>query len=150
MFNSTHKRRFVWGISIFLIAFVSASYFIYKKLGVSEADWESRHARGIKLEEEQKRLANEINSLVHPAVCHSHYDCKVMGLGAKTCDGYQGYMIYSVVEGKASVVEARIEEFNKNAEEMAALSLKAMPCGHPPGELKCDAGVCAPVLKNKE
>lgn len=57
-------------------------------------------------EPESKRLAQELRTLIGPAACTEHAQCRTVPIGAKACGGPSGYLAWSSEGTDAEAVEA--------------------------------------------
>ncbi len=106
------------------------------------ATWGERKSQLSELDETLKKLAKTIQGLQGEGKCSSDGECHVVGLGAKTCEGYLDSLLYSTQDVNEAMLLEKVIEFNRAAEKMNALSFKVAPCGKPLMRARCLKNYC--------
>lgn len=124
----------------------SVGIWVWHSKGEHAPNWKAHDSELTKLEEKLQTLADEIRSEHGSGACGSSDECRVLGLGAKVCGGYNDFLIYSVTDVEEQTLLATVREFNNTAEKLNNLSLKVPKCGAPPAPIDCVRKRCTPRL----
>ena len=108
-------------------------------------EWANRDQRVKELDVGMSRLAQQIKKDVGPPECTKDSDCRLVGLGAKVCDKYRDFLVYSVAHTEEYKLLPLVNEFNKLAAEQYDLNLSVLTCGKPMAKVMCVDGGCVPV-----
>jgi hypothetical protein len=134
------------GGSLGLVMLMGLATSCQKQPGTPEGeDWEGRDRRLKELDTGMATLAKKIKAGVGRPECQESADCRLVGLGAKICDGYRDFLIYSTRTTEETKVLPLVKEFNRLAEEQHQLSFSVPNCGKPVGRIQCVEGGCQPV-----
>ena len=126
-------------------------YFIYQPTLIRkyEADerknWEMRDREIERLKTKISKLMKDIQKYGGDGRCKDHVDCKAVGLGAKTCDGYRTFYHYSSL-AMVDEVEffSAVRSYNLSDDRINKLQYKVPSCGAKYLESVCLAGRCGP------
>ncbi len=110
-------------------------------------EWAERDRQAIELKKEQAKLIQEIKKYAGSGKCKKQKDCQVIGLGAKTCDGYRTFFYYSVKTVKKQAFMNAVQLFNRNQEDIEHNSYVSPSCGTQPVEVSCVNAICVPNRK---
>lgn len=111
--------------------------------------WKDRDARLQALQAKQKALADQLKQYAGDGSCKSSGDCKAVGLGAKTCDGYLNFFHYSTRTVDDVNFFATLKEFNRNQEIIFKESFSTAKCGVASVPSFCVQGRCVPEKYRK-
>ena len=89
------------------------------------------------LDSELRSLAQKIQSSQGEGKCETTSQCRIVGLGARTCGLYKDFLVYSVLDVDAPRLMDQIREFNQLHEKRVDMSLSADDCGFKPAEPHC-------------
>lgn len=89
-----------------------------------------------------RKIADQIKGAQGLGNCKTSDHCRVVGLGAKLCGGFNNFLIYSIEDTKEVPLRALVNEFNQEAEEMNRTSLNIGRCGVGAGAVSCIEGRC--------
>jgi hypothetical protein len=120
-------------------------YFLSKKKSdttIYKESWQNRETQISQIESELKNLAEKIKENQGHSRCKQDSDCRVIGLGAKTCGKYKDFLIYSILDANEPTLLELVSKFNELHQKLQDLSLKANRCGTDPLTVHCKEGVC--------
>ena len=100
---------------------------------------------GSDLDTEMKKAADQIKLVRGKGRCVQSKQCKVVGLGAELCGGYDGYFIYSTLDADEKQVLAWVARFNVRAEELHKTSLMVEHCAPKLRVAHCMKDLCRVV-----
>ena len=107
--------------------------------------WDQHDAEMRVLDENLKALTSQIKAQQGTSTCSADSDCRVVGLGVKTCGGFNDWLVYSIADVKEEELLATVSDFNKKFERFMSLSLKVPPCGGQPKQIRCVKKHCEPI-----
>lgn len=114
-----------------------------KNPGFDDKSTWSEHDGKLKvLEQKMKDVSAEIKAHMGQGKCEYDYECRVVGLGAKTCDGYSNFLIYSTKDTEEAQLLGMVEEFNKANEEFNHHSINVQGCGEKAKTPTCHNNQC--------
>ena len=96
------------------------------------------------LDDRMKKLLKAMQGPHGLGKCRNDDECKVVGLGPKTCEGYNNFLIYSTHDADEPTLLELVREFNQSAEEFNTLSLAPPPCGEKAKQIACVNQDCVP------
>ncbi len=98
--------------------------------------------------QELDRLSKEIRAIADESVCSGEYICKYIGMGAKPCGGFWGYLIYSTSVNEEDLI-AKVKKYNEMEREYNNNYSIISDCMFvmPPEEIVCKEGKCKAVYK---
>lgn len=137
--------KYVFVILAFVVVFGLGYYF--SPPGMFIPSWEEHDQKLVQLEKELSIYAMQIQESAGQGMCRDSYQCKIVGLGAKTCDHYTSYLLYSVADVYEAHILDLVGKFNSLSEEMAKNSLKVGSCGTPPKVAQCVDSKCVVIDK---
>jgi hypothetical protein len=129
--------------AIFFVSLLPACMDWFK--GGVKKEWEAREGRMAEIDARMKELAAEIKEVAGPATCKTSSDCRMVGLGAKVCNGYHNVLIYSMLSTQEEKLLPLIADFNRLARELHDKQLSVPSCGKPVGTVECHHDECTPV-----
>lgn len=147
--NSQRNLK-ILGLTIVGLAFVFAVLYQSRKLrqeSNGSPSWQMHSSELASLNSELKMLADEITKTAGGRRCKFASDCHVTGLGAKTCDGYNNFLVYSTYDANTTALLSAVREFNAKSEKFNNLSMKVPPCGKPAKPVDCMNGACVLIEK---
>lgn len=97
-----------------------------------KAAWSGHGERLQLIEKKLKALSDEIKKKVGDGDCEYDHECHVVGLGVKTCDGYNDFLVYSTKDAAEFELLTLVEEFNNASKDYNELSLNVPSCGNQP------------------
>lgn len=143
MFSKKNITIIIFGIITLVIVAVNF-WFTGESEQETARQWNQQQQRLKDLDQQMSVLSKEIKKLAGKSKCESDYHCKVVGLGAKICDGYANFLIYSTFD--VGVYESEllhlVEEFNQADQEYIAVSMKSEHCGEPALTPRCYHNRC--------
>ena len=87
-------------------------------------------------------LGHEIQENTPPPECRESEQCKVVGLGVKTCGEFATYFIYSTTTVSELHILKLVEKYNEESEKVAKITLLVPECGQPPRPVACISQRC--------
>jgi hypothetical protein len=99
------------------------------------------------IDKEQYVLAGRIKGEAGEGRCHTESDCRVVGLGAKTCGRYRNFLFYSMLDAQVSELEANVAAFNRNQNKLVDMSFVVESCGIAMPSVGCIQGKCLDPAK---
>jgi hypothetical protein len=148
--NGEHVRLKKWIIAsvvafilsiVFYLVFSSKIEFFFLNRG-----WLKREQSLDDLDAKLKFVANQIKKVQGQGKCKDSSQCKVVGVGTKTCGLFNDFLIYSVVDADESKLLQYLEEFNRTHEKMSDKVLSVPSCGKNPVPARCNGSTCVPVM----
>ncbi len=94
------------------------------------------------LDVEMKKAADQIKRVRGNGKCVHSKQCKVVGLGAQLCGGYDGYFIYSTLDADEKQLLGLVARFNQRAEELHKTSLMVEHCAPKLRPAHCMKDLC--------
>lgn len=113
--------------------------------GELKREWDQRDAHVKKLDQALRDAAQKVKKEAGKPECKRSSECRLVGLGAKVCDYYKDFLVYSTSQADESKLLPLVAEFNRLAEEQYNLSLSVSTCGKPMARVACIDGGCMPV-----
>lgn len=113
--------------------------------GDLKKEWMQRERRVKELDQGMSRLAQQIKKEVGPPECARSSECRLVGLGAKVCDKYRDFLVYSTSHTDEGKLLPLVGEFNQLADEQYNLNLSVLTCGKPMAQVSCIDGGCQPL-----
>lgn len=145
MLMKTFKRMF--GLIIVILLGIYVFTIIGKKSKDNrgfddKAAW-TGHTEKLKfLEKKLQSLSDEIKKRVGEGECEYDHECHVVGLGIKTCDGYNNFLVYSTKDAPEYELLTLVEEFNSTSNDFNELSINVPNCGNKPKTPYCENKRC--------
>jgi hypothetical protein len=134
-------KRFL-ALALFLVAFAACDR------GELKRDWDKRDSRVKQLDADLRELAAKIKEVAGKPECEKSSDCRLIGLGAKVCENYRDFLVYSAPQAQEDKLLPYVAEFNQLAQEQYNLSLSVSNCGKPMAKVACIDGGCMPMDPN--
>ena len=113
----------------FLILLLTVPFLIQSCNSKPSADVKKHNEDLAKLESTLKNLADQITSVQGTSQCLNDSECKIVGLGAKTCGLYSDFLIYSTRDANEAKLIQYVNEFHLNHEKIIDQALSANHCG---------------------
>ena len=90
-----------------------------------------------------RELRDEITSIIGDRHCESTADCRALGLDAKPCGGPWGYLVYSTRNVDVSLLQLKVEEYNRLARQRNIEEGLGSDCKNVPGLVpECRNNTC--------
>ena len=105
-------------------------------------DWKERGVILGKLDAELTRLADGIQSAQGESRCESDGQCRIIGLGAKVCELYKDFLVYSIKGVNEPVLLGLVDDFNAAHLKRLNLGYSANQCGVQPPGVRCVGQRC--------
>lgn len=141
----TFKKILSFGLilSIGVIVFYFISIKSKKNPGFDDRSaWSGHNEKLEDIEKKMKDISTLIKTKVGNGECNYDYECRVAGLGFKTCDGYLNFIVYSIKDTEESELLNLIADFNKASERFNELSMNVPSCGEKAKEPYCLTNRC--------
>ncbi len=106
--------------------------------------WQQHSERLEELDDKMKKLMEQIKTSHGAGRCEASSQCRVIGLGQKTCGGYNNFLIYSTYDANESGLLDEVERYNAAATEFNVTSLQVPHCGVQAQTIKCVHNECVP------
>jgi hypothetical protein len=137
-------KKTLYGV-LFILSLIAICVVLYFWKGRGGTpSWGEHRARLDELDSKMKALLAKLKDSHGEGRCDMSSQCKVVGLGAKTCGGYANFLIYSTRDADEPTLLDLVSQFNGVAEEFNTLSLQAAPCGEQPKQIVCINNDCVP------
>ncbi len=107
--------------------------------------WPERDAKLSRLDDEMKSLSEEIKFYQGHSECTQDSQCRVVGIGAKVCDKYRDFIVYSTQDAQETILLEKISKFNEKANVYTELSMTSNSCGKSSSKIECIKNRCEPV-----
>jgi hypothetical protein len=142
---STFKR--ILSYAVVLLLGVGVFYLISTKSKKNpgfddKSKWEGHNDKLIVLEQKMKSLSTEIKANMGNGKCEYDYECRVAGLGVKTCGGYKNFIVYSIKDTEESELLSLIGQFNQASEDFNEFSINVPGCGEQAKQPYCLTNRC--------
>ena len=144
------KSKWIW-IGLSILFTVGALYGLSQMGKTRSPGWEVRNEAGQALRTQQEKLSKEIKTLAGENYCRVDADCQIAGMGAKLCDGFNQFLIYSVYgsyDGKRKLVST-VKRFNTIASKLNDISFKVKKCGIKAPPVRCVQKRCLQIQVEK-
>ena len=99
--------------------------------------WGIREKEMSALEVRLTKVAEQLKSIPSEGRCDETSDCRVVGLGTKTCEGYRDFLVYSVKDTDESRLLAKVREFNEINKKLSDMEMSVPKCGGEPKKPEC-------------
>ena len=110
-----------------------------------QAEWSQYNSARANLDTQLKQATAKIKHLQGQSFCSDDAQCRIIGLGTKSCGLYRDFLIYSVQDADESQLLPAVKAFNTLHEKMSDLSLNISRCGVAPAPIRCVRNLCSPV-----
>lgn len=108
----------------------------------NDSDWNRHDSKLKKIEQRKKTLSQQIKSSMGKGVCREDSHCHVVGLGAKVCEGYSNFLVYSSLDTSEPDLLNLVESFNEADEEFNKISVNVFHCGEKAKQVRCHEKRC--------
>jgi len=107
------KIRLKYNI-LYIFIFILAHYSCTKNNSTIETknDWRNHEDKLKAIDKKLQELSTEIKSIMGNGACKNDSQCKVLGLGAKSCGGYSNFIIFSILDAPEAKITTLVDEFN--------------------------------------
>ncbi len=143
----TSKHKLTLSIASLIIVFALLLYWDSRRDYVSEvkSSFERKEQLVATLTEQSKSLLNKVQNLSAYKSCKYDLDCKVAGLGFKTCNRFHKFLAYSTQRTDEEALFQAIREYNQVQTRLIDLSFKVPSCGVALPAVTCTHETC--ILK---
>ncbi len=117
---------------------LNASCFEKPVPAAPKLEWKDRDSAMKQIQQKLQGLADQIQSAQGKGACDSDLDCRTIGIGAKVCDLYKDFLIYSSKDADERKLLGLVSDFNSLHQKLVDMSLAANNCGIKPTQVYCD------------
>lgn len=137
------------GLFVLFVLLVLGGYYAFfsNELPGEKAKWQERDKKVQELETKLHDLADRIQAAQGQSSCEADSDCRIVGMGTKTCGKFNDFLIYSIRDAQEPAVLSLVSEFNRLHEALSNLSLTSARCGVTPAAVHCVSKQCIPDEK---
>jgi len=149
----TNRTRLILLLTLFITVILGVTFYygsiFDERPGIISA-WRIREKSLGTLDTQLQGLAKQIQSTQGEGICKNDSQCRVVGLGAKVCNLYKDFLVYSIQDVHEERLLHFISEFNNLREKMVDMSFSVGQCGKKPASVRCVSKRCTPVLNEGE
>lgn len=129
----------------FLLVSLTAYFgFVNWDSGQSAENWRKQGTTLTELNSRLKALSEQIQTAHGESICEVSGQCKLIGMGTRTCGDFKDYLIYSTKDADETRLRSLVTAFNETHEKISSLSLAVGTCGIKPAHVGCVNGRCVP------
>jgi hypothetical protein len=103
----------------------------------SNEKWNAHESEMKNISEQMMNLGEKMKFLAGQCQCRDDNQCRVVGLGKKTCGGYQNFLVYSTIDGDENGLLSLVSQYEELDQKYLDLSMKVLPCGELSLEAHC-------------